>query len=429
MSASYASVSYDIFLQTNSTLSLLEKNKKTPIVCQKCPANNPTIPLDILSFHLTTAHLINCKHKCIYCFCNFQWRSPKGISNKVHTSHLTFVKHRYECLQNLLRVNASGCVQNDVATQEEDASSRCPAIRLQLQTDAKSYFLLGKRKTPDWRLPVAKMLRIQTLDQKRKFTRRASPMRNLDQKWNFSDTPDTPNAQAKRVDKTRKHPLPQNQTTVKSNCIQTETLTPRNSTTNRVENPIDNPVETPIDNPVETPIDNPVETPIDNPVETPIDNPADIETPADIPVDNPVNIETPADNPVNIPVDPMENEFSPFNENYQNMANYIQTSYIPPHKRNYSKLVLFLKKLLEKLNLSFLYRDSDEDPIDNPVEVIQIDSDEDDYEQRYYNWINEDTNYELEPDEELDERLELNLYKELAKSSQCIVQVKKIDSR
>ncbi|KAG8183855.1 hypothetical protein JTE90_005319 [Oedothorax gibbosus] len=127
-----------------------------------------------------------------------------------------------------------------------------------------------------------------------------------------------------------------NTETLESEINNTETLESeiKNTETLESEHQMENPAEHQMENTVETPIDNPVETPIDNPVETPIDNPADIETPADIPVDNPVNIETPTDNPVNIPVDPMENEFSPFNENYQNMANYIQTSYIPPHKRN-----------------------------------------------------------------------------------------------
>ncbi|KAG8176005.1 hypothetical protein JTE90_007002 [Oedothorax gibbosus] len=205
MSASYASVSYDIFYQNNATLSLLKKNKKTCIVCQKCPANNPTIPLDVLSFHLTTAHLINCGHKCVYCFCKFQWRPPREVGMKVHTSYLTLVKHRYECLQNLLQV--SSCV----ATQVEDACIRRPAIRHQLQTD--SYFLLGKRKTPDWRLPVAKMLRIQTLDQKRKFTRHADAkmlrIQTLDKKWKFTrhasfqnnETRETTHEQASEVAK------------------------------------------------------------------------------------------------------------------------------------------------------------------------------------------------------------------------------------
>ncbi|KAG8173291.1 hypothetical protein JTE90_019195 [Oedothorax gibbosus] len=189
MSASYASVSYDIFLQTKFISSLLEKNKKTCIVCQKCPANSPTIPLDVLSFHLTTAHLIHCGHKCVFCFCKFQWCPPKEVGIKVQTSYLTFVKHRYECLQNLLQV--SSCV----ATQKEDVFSRRPAIRLQLQTDANSYFLLGKRKTLDWRLPDAQMLQIKTLDKKCKFTRHAQ-IKTLDKKCKF-----TRHAQIKTLDK------------------------------------------------------------------------------------------------------------------------------------------------------------------------------------------------------------------------------------
>ncbi|KAG8179946.1 hypothetical protein JTE90_025269 [Oedothorax gibbosus] len=99
------------------------------------------------------------------------------------------VKHRYECLQNLLQV--SSCV----ATQEEDVFSRRPAIRLQLQTDANSYFLLGKRKTLDWRLPDAQMLQIKTLDKKCKFTRHAQ-IKTLDKKCKF-----TRHAQIKTLDK------------------------------------------------------------------------------------------------------------------------------------------------------------------------------------------------------------------------------------
>ncbi|KAG8171291.1 hypothetical protein JTE90_027179 [Oedothorax gibbosus] len=153
-----------IHYHIDSMQALFEKNSETLIVCRECPGGTPTLPLSTLRAHLMTVHSIDCRHKCIYCFATFKWKQGKRASNTLLTSYFTFVKHRHECLQNLLLVNASNNDWNRIATE---ATRPVPLMK----TDAS--VSLGKKKWHE-SLSGAKQLRIQTLDQKWKFHRHLS---------------------------------------------------------------------------------------------------------------------------------------------------------------------------------------------------------------------------------------------------------------
>ena len=165
-------MSKELHSLTTLVLQLSERNKNKFIVCKKCPINSLPIQLEFLTFHLTTVHLVDCNHKCVFCFGDYQWCPPKGDLSKVLNSYLTLVKHRYECLEKVLKVNSLS-VGNRIPIKEADGVGSCRRPRSEL----KNNMVLGKRKQDCLQsssLDDAKMLRINTLDKKWKFIRHVS---------------------------------------------------------------------------------------------------------------------------------------------------------------------------------------------------------------------------------------------------------------